>query len=209
VRIAPARAGVRSYVGVLGGLDVPPALGSRATYLRGPLGGVEGARSARGRAAACPIGAVQRRALTRAIPDYDGEPDDPVRAGPAGRPLHGRGLDALFWRAVRSAAAVGSYGRAPARPADRHTRAATTSSPTGIALGSIQVPGDGQPIVLLVDRQSTGAIQSGHVCSCDIWRVGQARPGQALRFTVGVDEAHRLDSARPTRAGAAVREEIA
>ena len=40
VRVAAARAGVRVYVAFSGGLDVPPVLGSRATYLRGRLGGL-------------------------------------------------------------------------------------------------------------------------------------------------------------------------
>src|SRR4029450_801371 len=81
----------------------------------------------------------------------------------------------------------------------------------GIALGSVQVPGDGQPIVLLVDRQSTGGYTKlATICSCDIWRVGQARPGQALRFhQIGVDEAHRLYREAETALGAVVREEIA
>ena len=62
------------------------------------------------------------------------------------------------------------------------------------SLGSIQVPGDGQPIVLLVDRQSTGGYTKiATVCSFDIARVGQAKPGQRLRFTaVDVALAHRL-----------------
>ncbi len=63
------------------------------------------------------------------------------------------------------------------------TRAATTSSPTAFALGGIQVVGDGQPIVLLVDRQSTGGYTKiATVCSFDIGRVGQIKPGQRLSF---------------------------
>jgi allophanate hydrolase subunit 2 len=64
----------------------------------------------------------------------------------------------------------------------------------GIALGSVQVPGDGQPIVLLVDRQSTGGYTKiATVCSFDIARVGQVRPGERLRFeAITVHEAHRL-----------------
>src|SRR5207247_2631392 len=47
----------------------------------------------------------------------------------------------------------------------------------GIALGAVQVPGDGQPIVLLVDRQSTGGYTKiATVCSFDLARVGQAKP---------------------------------
>ncbi|HET7343634.1 MAG TPA: hypothetical protein VFL90_19370, partial [Methylomirabilota bacterium] len=42
VRVGAARAGVRMYVAFSGGIDVPPALGSRSTYLRGRLGGLGG-----------------------------------------------------------------------------------------------------------------------------------------------------------------------
>jgi allophanate hydrolase subunit 2 len=64
----------------------------------------------------------------------------------------------------------------------------------GIALGSIQVPGDGQPIVLLVDRQSTGGYTKiATVCSFDVRRLGQVKPGRPVRFQqVSVEEAHRL-----------------
>jgi allophanate hydrolase subunit 2 len=64
----------------------------------------------------------------------------------------------------------------------------------GIALGSIQVPGDGQPIILLVDRQSTGGYTKiATVGSFDIGRVGQVKPGQRVRFrAVELAEAHRL-----------------
>ena len=81
----------------------------------------------------------------------------------------------------------------------------------GIALGSIQVPGDGQPIVLLVDRQSTGGYTKvATVCSCDIGRLGQVRPGQSLRFeAVSVAEAHRLLRESDAATEAAVREESA
>jgi len=64
----------------------------------------------------------------------------------------------------------------------------------GIALGSIQVPGDGQPIVLLVDRQSTGGYTKiATVGSFDIGRIGQVKPGQRVRFrAIDVAEAHRV-----------------
>jgi allophanate hydrolase subunit 2 len=64
----------------------------------------------------------------------------------------------------------------------------------GIALGAVQVPGDGQPIVLLVDRQSTGGYTKiATVCSFDVARVGQAKPGHRVRFAaVDIASAHRL-----------------
>src|SRR5436309_8625151 len=47
VKIGAARTGVRGYVAFAGGVEVPPVLGSRATYLRGRLGGLSGRALAR------------------------------------------------------------------------------------------------------------------------------------------------------------------
>jgi allophanate hydrolase subunit 2 len=64
----------------------------------------------------------------------------------------------------------------------------------GIALGSIQIAGDGQPIVMLVDRQSTGGYTKlATVCSFDIARIAQVRPGRSVRFrAVSVHDAQQL-----------------
>ena len=60
--------------------------------------------------------------------------------------------------------------------------------------GSIQVPGDGKPIILLADRQTTGGYAKiATVASVDLPKLGQARPGTSLRFSViDVDEAQNL-----------------
>ena len=62
----------------------------------------------------------------------------------------------------------------------------------GIALGAVQVPGDGQPIVLLVDRQTTGGYTKiATVISVDIARLGQSKPGHRVRFRrVSLADAH-------------------
>jgi allophanate hydrolase subunit 2 len=62
----------------------------------------------------------------------------------------------------------------------------------GVPLGGIQVVGDGQPIVLLADRQSTGGYTKiATECSFDIGRLAQVKPGQRLTFTqIGLAQAH-------------------
>jgi allophanate hydrolase subunit 2 len=89
-----------------------------------------------------------------------------------------------------------------------HTRGHDIIS-DGIPLGGIQVPGDGQPIVLLVDRQSTGGYTKvATVCSFDVARVGQVKPGQRLTFrAIDVIEAHRLLRDNLAALARAVREE--
>jgi allophanate hydrolase subunit 2 len=74
-----------------------------------------------------------------------------------------------------------------------HTRGHDIVS-DGVALGAIQVIGEGQPIVLLADRQSTGGYTKiGTICSFHIGRIAQVKPGGRLRFRrVTVAEAHAM-----------------
>jgi len=71
----------------------------------------------------------------------------------------------------------------------------------GIAPGSIQVPGSGQPIVLLADRQTTGGYPKiATVASADLSALGRTRPGMALRFrSVTVAEAQAARRALEAR----------
>jgi hypothetical protein len=64
----------------------------------------------------------------------------------------------------------------------------------GIPLGAVQVPGDGHPIVLLVDRGTTGGYAKiATVISADIGKIAQAMPGDHLTFeSITVEEAHEL-----------------
>jgi biotin-dependent carboxylase-like uncharacterized protein len=203
---------VRSYIGVAGGLDVPVVLGSRSTYLRGRVGGMQGRALRKGdELATFPSSPVKsRRVVPAAIPDYTGEPTVRAILGPQADRFTDAGICALFdgrYEVLPQSDRMGSRLRGPRI---EHARGHDIVS-DGIALGSIQVPGDGQPIVLLVDRQSTGGYtKMATICSSDIWRVGQARPGQSLRFQrIGVEEAHRLLHESDAALEAAVREEIA
>jgi allophanate hydrolase subunit 2 len=64
----------------------------------------------------------------------------------------------------------------------------------GICLGAIQVPADGQPIVLLNDRQTIGGYPKlGSVLSLDIGKLAQLLPGGILRFeAISIEQAHNL-----------------
>ena len=61
----------------------------------------------------------------------------------------------------------------------------------GVALGAIQVPGDGAPLVLMADRQPTGGYPKiANVIGADIGRLAQRRPGEAFSFAaVTIEEA--------------------
>jgi biotin-dependent carboxylase-like uncharacterized protein len=184
LKLGPARAGVRAYVAVAGGLDVPLVLGSRSTYLRGRLGGLEGRALRRddvlrvNPAAIPPI----RRVRAPALPDLSGPPVLRVVLGPQDDRFTEEGIAALLGSDYEMLPQSDRMGARFKGPRIGHRRGHDIVS-DGIALGSIQVPGDGQPIALLVDRQSTGGYTKvATVCSFDIGRLGQVKPGQRVRF---------------------------
>jgi len=212
VKLEPARVGVRSYIAFSGGLDVPPVMGSRSTYLRGRLGGLEGRalrKEDRLRVFAAPLPRPWRVAR-RAVPAYRSEPTIRVVLGPQADRFTRAGVGALLGNAYEMLPQSDRMGARLSGERITHSRGHDIIS-DGIALGAIQVPGDGQPIILLVDRQSTGGYTKvATVCSFDIGRVGQVRPGQSLRFrAVTVDEAHRLLREADAVLETGFREEIA
>lgn len=194
VAVGAAASGVRAYVAVAGGIDVPPVLGSRATYLRGALGGVEGRALRRGdvlRVAPAPL-PRRRRVRAAAIPRYPSEPEIRVVLGPQADAFTSEGRRTLVSSAYEMLPQSDRMGARLSGARIAHARGHDIIS-DGIALGSIQVPGDGQPIVLLVDRQSTGGYTKiATVVSFDIGRLGQVKPGRRLRFAaIDLAEAHR------------------
>ncbi len=195
LRVGAARSGVRGYIAVSGGLDTPPALGSRSTYLRGRLGGFEGRALRKGDR--LPLGPASGGAPSEVhderIPDYTVEPTVRVVLGPQDDRFSKRGIAALFDAPYEMTQQSDRMGARLRGARIEHTRGHDIIS-DGVPLGGIQVVGDGQPIVLLADRQSTGGYTKiGAVCSFDIGRVCQVKPGQRLRFRqVSVAEAHEF-----------------
>src|SRR5262249_29148985 len=97
VRVGTARLGVRIYVAFSGGIDVPWVRGSRATYLRGRLGGLEGRALRRGDTLrlAPHVGPRRPRRLAAAeIPPLESEPEIRVVLGPQSDRFTREGLEA-------------------------------------------------------------------------------------------------------------------
>jgi antagonist of KipI len=196
VKLGAARAGVRSYIAFAGGIDVPVVLGSRSTYLRGRLGGLEGRALRRDdmlRLLPTTAPPERRRVDRRAIPDFTSEPELRVVMGLQADRFTHDGIAALLGNPYEMLPQSDRMGARLRGPRIGHVRGHDIIS-DGIPFGGIQVPGDGQPIVLLVDRQSTGGYTKvATVCSFDIARLGQVKPGQRLTFrAIDVAEAHRL-----------------
>jgi antagonist of KipI len=195
LRLGPVRRGVRTYVAVGGGIQTPLVLESRATYPRGRLGGLEGRalrkgdRLALGRA----VASSARRVRPDRIPAYPGEAEVAVILGPQEDRFTRAGIDAFLTGPYEILPQSDRMGARLKGPFIEHTRGHDIIS-DGVPMGGVQVIGEGQPIVLLADRQSAGGYTKiATVCSFDLGRIGQVKPGGRLRFRrVTVAEAHAM-----------------
>ncbi|MGQ4661022.1 biotin-dependent carboxyltransferase family protein [Lysobacter sp. F6437] len=175
------RTGARAWLAIAGGIDVPMVLGSRSTDLRGGFGGLHGRALQRGDRLAL----VAPPALDCAQPRIARwwiEPDDAgdpvaIRYRPAAHP-HALELTNHAWQIGAASNRQGVRLQGSALPG---SDASDVSAP--VAPGTIQLPTDGQPIVLLADAQTVGGYaRLGHVIAADLPRLAQCRPGEALRL---------------------------
>jgi biotin-dependent carboxylase-like uncharacterized protein len=179
--IGAAPDAARGYIAVEGGFAVAPELGSRSVHLRSGLGGGPVGRGEivplhRAAASPGPERALDptlvpaRRRVIRVVP---GPQDDYFPAATL----------ALFQSADWLVTAeTDRMGMKLSGPTLAHAGGFDVLS-DGIATGSIQVPGNGQPIVLLNDRQTTGGYPKiATAISADLPSLGQLRPGDRLRF---------------------------
>ena len=209
VKFGAARTGCRGYLAVAGGLDVPVVLGGRGTYLRAALGGLEGRALRDGdelRAAAVSRQMVGRWQIAeRILPSYSSAPTVRIVRGAQAGEFDGP-LTTVGFKVTSKSDRMGVrlIGPEMVRRDARELVSAT------VAPGTVQVPPDGQPIVLMADAQTIGGYpQIAHVISVDLPLVAQLKPGDTLRFReVTLQAAHQLILDR-ARALALLREGLA
>jgi antagonist of KipI len=184
------RAGVWAYLCVEGGLDVPLVLGSRSTYMRARLGGVEGRSLRAGDSLrALQPGGAPRRANVPAL-ELPGRVTVRAVPGPQDGMFPPESIETFFSTEFRVTAQSDRMGYRLQGPALKLAGAADILS-DGTALGAVQVPAGGQPIVLMADRQTTGGYAKiATVISPDVPRLAQLPPGGVVTFSrVSVEEA--------------------
>ncbi len=183
-----ARRGLRAYLAVAGGIDVPPMLGSRSTCLPAAFGGYHGRPLRRGDLLAVGSAGTRRLAVAgRSLPPgwWSGVGDVltlRVILGPQDDQFTGEGIRALLTGTYRVMPEMDRMGVRLQGPPIAHRAGADIISDS-TPLGAVQVPADGQPIILLADRQTTGGYTKiAVVIREDTYRLAQATPGQAIRF---------------------------
>ncbi len=191
------RAGCRAYLALQGGIEVPVILGGRGTALGAGFGGVEGRALRAGDTITAPAGSGGRAhdvAATRSdvrwpgpMPSLD---DAPLRLlpGPHAAALGPGALESLAatrWAVDPASDRIGVRLAGDPLPGARAMELASH----GVLAGTVQVPPDGRPIVLLTDHQPTGGYPVvALVIAADRAALGQLSPGDAVNFTI-VDEA--------------------
>lgn len=175
------------------GLNVPAVMGSASTYVRAGLGGVDGRALAAG----------TRLALTnadawgsdRVLTQPPAADERPIRLvpGPQADHFSAAALEALVGSDYRVTAEADRMGIRLEGEKLEHVGAAEIVSDATVP-GSIQVPGAGQPIVLLADAQTAGGYPKiATVITADLGRLAALRPGHSLRFaTVSAAEGAQI-----------------
>ncbi len=198
------RSGARPYVAISGGVATEPYLGSRSTYTLIGLGGFEGRKLADGDE--LPLGEPQRtvpagsRVPDDLVPDYGQDKQIRMVVGLCSYRLTEESLVSFLstgWQVTKDADRVGYRLRGATLDFVERTQPfGAGSDPAnvvdlGYPIGSIQVPGGDEPIVLLGDAVTGGGYATiGTVVSVDRDIFGQTKSGDTVHFRdVDVDEA--------------------
>jgi biotin-dependent carboxylase-like uncharacterized protein len=191
LRIGGAPDAVWGYLAVAGGFDLPRQLGSLATHCRSGIGGTGGH----------PVRAGDVMPLTaewvRAEPErcFTAPPlprDAPLRVvlGPQDDYFSTAAVETFLSAAYKVSHQMDRLGYRLEGPALQHAKGYNIIS-DGYVPGAVQVPGGGEPIVLLQDAQPPGGYPKiATIISADLARLAQCRPGRAVRFeSVGIEAA--------------------
>ncbi len=192
LELGPAVRGVRCYLAVAGGIDVPVVLGSRSTNLKAGIGGFEGRKLKAGdRLKACVSGAGGSEPgqeqpgvldILSSRTDADGITEIRVIFGPQDfmfSPEAKETFTQSVYTVTNSSDRMGYRLDGPAVQAENGTDIISD----GICFGSVQIPGSGQPIIMMADHQTSGGYAKiATVISSDLPLLAQLGPGSRIRF---------------------------
>lgn len=193
ISLGMARKGQRAYLAVAGGFQIPPQFGSTATVLREGIGGLNGSQlqtddllpvNSKKAITGLSLPVIHRPRFTsvitlRLIEGYQADLFTPAQKE-------------QFYRAnyliTPQADRMGYKLQGTAIPCQQQQLLSE-----GICYGAVQIPPDGQPIVLLNDRQTLGGYPKiGTVLSLDLWQLAQSGAGSKVYFTpISLELAHR------------------
>jgi len=173
-----AKKGIHSYLAIQHEFQAHKTLGSSATVVRNGIGELLKSETQIGYSYAAKSTKAQKRIPSQYIPDYDSISDIRVILPDNQDPVLSRLLTNTRFTVSQKSDRMGIN-----LTADKPLPPIPGITSEGISLGTIQLPPDGNPIVLLNDRQTQGGYAKiGNVARIDLPRLAQARPGTIIKF---------------------------
>jgi biotin-dependent carboxylase-like uncharacterized protein len=189
---------VRAYLAIAGGIDVPVVLGSRSTDFTAAIGGLEGRVLRAGDILRTGIEPPYQNGGSGQVNSYSGQTPDysPLRVilGPRSQQFSPSTLEALLSHSYTMHPSSNIMGIRLRGPAVKPRPGQLTLPSEGTVPGAIQVPPDGQPIILLNQRGTIGGYPVvAVIITPDLWRLAQWPYTKPLRFrAVTLAEGQRL-----------------
>jgi antagonist of KipI len=196
LRFGRPQQGCRTYLAVAGGIDVPLVMESRSTYVRGGIGGYQGRT-------------LQKGDILKCNPNRRHYPSDVAKF--LRTQIWSGSFKTVNWTVSsiikfteRSKEEFLSEKYKVTPNSDRmgyrlsakalKLNTAVELLSEAVTMGTIQVPNDGQPIILMADRQTIGGYPKiGYVASIDFPVLSQVMPGENLTFKeISIQDAQRL-----------------
>jgi biotin-dependent carboxylase-like uncharacterized protein len=196
IEVGAARSGMFAYLAVAGGFALQPALGSLSLHHRTGVGGLDGRALRAGDR--LPLKLQEPAGQDQALPSLPPAGSGPMRVvlGPQDDYFTQDAIQTLAESTYTISDQADRMGLRLSGPKLEHSAKGYNIVSDGIPTGAIQVPGNGLPLILLADRQTTGGYPKiATVISWDLPRLVQCRPGTGLRFAI-VDRAEAVRIAR-------------
>jgi antagonist of KipI len=192
------KSGCRSYISIASGIDVPVVMGSKSTYVKGKVGGIDGRTLKTGDEIKIESSEGEKftgsvNLPTKFIPCYNKDNIVRVVMGPQDDYFTAEGINTFFNCSYEVTKEADRMGYRLSGTKISHKNSADVIS-DGITMGSVQVPGHGAPIIMMADRQTTGGYTKiATVITPDINIIGQLKPGDIVRFeSIDIVEAHKI-----------------
>jgi antagonist of KipI len=204
LRFGRPQQGCRAYLAIAGGIDVPVVMESRSTYVRGGIGGYQGRAIQKGdvisqnkinskhtkalevflshRIGTAPFHTVRWAVSSHIMSVYKKNPEIRFIKGPQYNQFTEKSRKQLLTEQYQVTSHSDRMGYRLSATALELSKPIELLS-EAVTMGTIQVPNDGQPIILMSDRQTIGGYPKiGHVASIDFPVLSQVMPGEKLTF---------------------------
>ncbi len=196
ITFSQVKSGCRAYLAVTGGFDGEFVMGSFSTYTKGKLGGIDGRKLQVGDILRCrklQRGVKSKKVPDELIPTYSTNQEIRVILGPQDDYFTKEAIEVFLnfvFQVTKDSDRMGYRLEGPEIKAARKHDIITDA----VVPGSVQVPGNGKPIVMMKDAQTTGGYTKiATVISTDLSKLAQLKPGDSLIFkSVDIETAHKI-----------------